>query len=209
MFTSRPLRLAALGAALLVAAPWPRVAAQVVPVDTVTRVPGPRGDTTIVRGPRQTRAGAAPRPGLRPPVTPRRAFLSSALLPGLGQSRLGRPTAGAVFAAVEMGAIVMIGRSLGDLRAAKAFRADSVPATQPVDAQGVAITPTTQTRAPFTNELVRARRLHLEDWISALLFNHLISGAEAYVSANLYDLPAQLSARPTSHGGALAVTLAW
>lgn len=162
------------------------------------------------RGPRRTtRAGAAPRAGLRPPVSPRRAFLSSLLVPGLGQSRLQRPTAGAVFAGVEMAAVVMVGKSLADLRAAKAFRADSVPGAVPVDATGKPTGTTPMVVAPFTNDLVRARRLHLEDWIAAIAFNHLISGAEAFVSANLYDLPAQISARPTPRGGAVTVSLAW
>lgn len=187
--------------------------AQVVPparpaADTAS--PPAASDSVRARGPRQARAGAAPRPGLRPPVTPRQAFLSSLLLPGLGQSRLGRPTAGAVFAGVEMGSLAMLVKSLGDLRAAKAFRADSVPTVFPVDSLGRPIAPTAQSAAPFSNELVRARRLHLEDWIAALIFNHLISGAEAFVSANLYDLPAQISARPAARGGGtVAVSVAW
>jgi hypothetical protein len=70
--------------------------------------------------------------------------------------------------------------------------------------------PRGRSAAPFNNDLVRARRLHLEDWIAALVFNHLISGAEAFVSANLYDLPAQISARPGARGGGtVAVSLAW
>ena len=142
-------------------------------------------------------------------MTPRRAFLSSLVLPGLGQSRLQRPTAAAVFAGVEFGALLMLQKSLGDLRAAKAFRADSVPVVQPVDTLGQPVSPTTLVAAPFSNDLVRARRLHLEDWIAVLLFNHLISGAEAYVSANLYDLPTQISARPARGGAAVAVSVTW
>jgi hypothetical protein len=114
-----------------------------------------------------------------------------------------------VFAGFEMAAAVMVGKSLADLRAAKAFRADSVPGFIPVDATGVRTGQTSLVPAPFTNDLVRARRLHLEDWISAVLFNHLISGAEAYVTANLFDLPAQISTRPTPGGGAVTVSLAW
>jgi hypothetical protein len=115
-----------------------------------------------------------------------------------------------VFAGVEMGSIAMLAKSLGDLRSAKAFRADSVPTSFPVDPLGQPLPPTRQSAAPFNNDLVRARRLHLEDWIAALVFNHLISGAEAFVSANLYDLPAQISARPGARGGGtVAVSLAW
>lgn len=199
----------------LVAAPLLGIGAQTQPAP-----PRPPRDTAAVAsprdsaaraapGPRRTRAGAAPRPGLRPPISPRRAFLSSLLVPGLGQSRLQRPTAGAVFAGVEMAAVVMIGKSLADLRAAKAFRADSVPGSVPVDSLGVPTGTTPLVGAPYTNELVRARRLHLEDWIAVIVFNHLASGAEAFVSANLFDLPAQISARPTPRGGAVTVSLAW
>lgn len=188
--------------------------AQVTPRPDTTHAGGPvpaRADSTRARGPRPARAGVTPRPGLRPPISPRRAFLSSLLVPGLGQSRLQRPTAGAVFAAVEIGSIVMLAKSLGDLRSAKAFRADSVPTSFPVDSLGQPLPVTSQSAGPFTNDLVRTRRLHLEDWIATLVFNHLIAGAEAFVSANLYDLPAQISARPnTRDGGAtVALSVAW
>ena len=69
----------------------------------------------------------------------------------------------------------------------------------------------TVTRLPnvFNSTLVRARRLHLEDWIAVIAFNHLFAGAEAFVSANLWDLPTEVSARSTDRGPALAVTVAW
>jgi hypothetical protein len=136
--------------------------------------------------------------------------LSSLLLPGLGQARLERPTAGAVFAGVELAAFAMIGKSLADLRAARALRSDSVTNVITVDTLGVPTTTVTRVEGPFTSELVRARGLHAEDWIAVILFNHLLSGAEAFVSAQLYDLPAQISARPTARGGAaVAVSIAW
>ena len=39
-----------------------------------------------------------------------------------------------------------------------------------------------------------ARRLHVEDWIAAIIFNHLIAGADAFVTAELWDLPHHVSA---------------
>ncbi len=39
-----------------------------------------------------------------------------------------------------------------------------------------------------------------EDWIVLLVFNHLLAGAEAYVSANLYDFPAALQIRTLPDG---------
>jgi hypothetical protein len=188
----------------------PRVGAAGTPAaDTGRRAIAP--DTARrASGPRPRAAGAAPRRDLRPPVSPRRALLSSLLLPGLGQARLERPTAGAVFAGVELVAFAMIGKSLADLRAARALRSDSVTRVITVDTLGVPTTTVTRVEGPFTSELVRARGLHAEDWIAVILFNHLLSGAEAFVSAQLYDLPAQISARPTSRGGAaVAVSIAW
>ena len=35
-----------------------------------------------------------------------------------------------------------------------------------------------------------ARKTHVEDWEAALVFNHLISAADAFVAAQLWDLPA-------------------
>jgi hypothetical protein len=192
------------------AQPRPRGAAPGAPAADTGRRATAADTTRRASGPRARAEGAAPRRDLRPPVSPRRALLSSLLLPGLGQARLERPTAGAVFAGVELAAFAMIGKSLADLRAARALRADSVTSVITVDTLGVPTTTVTRVEGPFTSELVRARGLHAEDWIAVILFNHLLSGAEAFVSAQLYDLPAQISARPTARGGAaVAVSIAW
>ena len=47
---------------------------------------------------------------------------------------------------------------------------------------------------------VRARRTHYEDWIAVLIFNHLIAGADAYVAAQLWDLPARVGVRADPRG---------
>lgn len=186
-----------------------RATPQATAVDTLARpvVAGASRDTTTRRG-RRARP-TQPRPGTVPPVSPRRAFLSSLLLPGLGQSRLQRPTAAAVFAGVEFGAIAMLVKSTADLRDAKALRGSTVVSRYPVDSLGQPIANPPAQPAPFGEELVRSRRLHLEDWIATLVFNHLLSGAEAFVSANLWDLPAQISAQPSARGASVAMRLAW
>ena len=48
------------------------------------------------------------RPVPTPPLSPRRAFLYSLLLPGYSQSILGRPTAGAIFVVSESIALAML-----------------------------------------------------------------------------------------------------
>ena len=184
------------------------LAAQEQPTPPPTPVPA-AGDTA--RGPRRPRSGIAPRPGLEPPISPRRAFLTSLVVPGLGQSRLQRPSAGAGFFLVELGALALMQKSLGDLREAKRLLADSVPSAWPVDPESGALLPRPpRETGAFGQELVRARRVHVEDWAAVLLFNHLISGVEAYVAANLWDVPAQVSMRATPAGTrALVVAIAW
>ncbi|GJG87567.1 hypothetical protein tb265_27480 [Gemmatimonadetes bacterium T265] len=216
----RAARRALVGAATVaaaVAAPGARAQTSppgsVVPSVPATRDTVPRtvADTTgpAGRGPRP-RPAPPRRAGLLPPITPGRAFFSSLLVPGLGQSRLQRPTAGAVFVGIEFGVITMLVKSNADLRSVESFRADSVASSYPVDSLGNVLKRPPQQGSGLGIDLVRARRLHREDWVAALIFNHLISGAEAFVSANLYDLPAQITARPSSQGGTLvALSVSW
>ena len=169
-----------------------------VPSDTAAAAEQPPARDTTPRPPRRRPAAASTI--IRPPITPRRALIYSLLVPGLGQSRLDRAATGAFFVAIEAGALAMVGKSAFDLAQAKAFRGDSlVNTTFPVDTAGNPVTPTgTGSRVPntFSNTLVRARRLHLEDWLAVIAFNHLFAGAEAFVSANLWDVPAQLELPP-------------
>ena len=144
---------------------------------------------------------------LSPPITPRRAFLYSLLLPGLGQSRLDRGTSGALFASVELAALVMVRRSQADVREAKRYRLDSLPAQFTV--AGGLFRGTGLFANRFTGDLVRTRRLHVEDWIAVIAFNHLFAGADAFVGAQLWDVPVSLSARPAVGGGAVVATIRW
>ena len=56
----------------------------------------------------------------------------------------------------------------------------------------------------YTEELVNLRRGHREDWVAALIANHFFAGADAYVAAHLWDLPAQVAVRQTEQGTVLA-----
>ena len=47
---------------------------------------------------------------------------------------------------------------------------------------------------------MRTRRLHYEDWIAVLIFNHLFAGADAFVAAQLWDLPGKVAIRQTPFG---------
>jgi hypothetical protein len=153
----------------------------------------------------------------RPPVTPRKAFLQSVLVPGLGQSSLDRRYTGAAFFLVEALSIAFVHRTAEDLRTAKAFLGDSVPLTYQLDpATGIAqrdgkgdpIVATWQ-KSSYTADLVRARKLQLEDWVAVLIFNHLVAGADAFVAAQLWDLPQHVKFRafPVRHGAGLGVSV--
>jgi hypothetical protein len=148
---------------------------------------------------------------LVPPVTARRAFLYSLAIPGLGQAALDRKIVGGTFFLIEAVAIAITRRSAEDLRLARAFKGDSVPLTYAVDpvtgvvprVNGVPVVATWKQNG-YTEELVKSRKLLLEDWVAVIIFNHLISGADAFVAAQLWDLPARVALRayPVRGGGA-------
>ena len=154
---------------------------------------------------------------IRPPISPGRAFLQSLLIPGLAQSRLDRP-AGVLFVAVEVLALTMFAKSSYDQRIAADFSRDSTPATYEIDpATGL------PRRDPATNELIvdtwrgpryttaraQARRAHVEDWRALLVFNHLFAGADAFVSAQLWDLPGRVDLRIAPRTSRLGYVIPW
>ena len=129
---------------------------------------------TSVRVPPSTQLPApSTSDSIRRPTTPTGAMLRSFLLPGWGQATYGRKVTGGIMMGVE-------GLSLGML-----LKIDSemgqVPATDTLRLQ--------------------AKRQEREDWLAILVFNHLMSGLEAYVSAHLYDFPGDLEMRALPQGG--------
>jgi hypothetical protein len=142
-------------------------------------------------------------------MSPRRAFLTSLLVPGLSQSRLERTTSGALFAGAEIASIAMLRRSMNDVRAVRALPRDSVPGNFTVTPGTGAVIPGERLLPAYDEALVRTRKLHVEDWIAAIAFNHLISAADAFVSAQLWDVPARVSMVPTPQGVMLTATIRW
>jgi hypothetical protein len=164
--------------------------------------------------PSDTIVGQLVEPGA--PITPRRAFFSSLLVPGTGQAALDRPYAGGVFMLVEAISLTMMHRSAEDARLARSFARDSLPLTYQtdpitgvvaVDSLGNPIV-TSWAQSRYGEGIARARRLHLEDWVAVLFFNHLFSGADAYVAALLWDLPEKVSLVRTPMGPAIS-TRVW
>ena len=144
-----------------------------------------------------TAARTAARDSLRPPISPVRAMLYSFALPGLGQAKLDRPYAAAFFFSIEAVSIAMARQAIIDRNYAAHHVGDSVVSTYQVDSTtGIPVLDSTGHVVPqtfaynrYTSDRLGARRLHVEDWIAALIFNHLFSGADAFVAAQLWDLP--------------------
>lgn len=117
-------------------------------------------------------ADTALAPSLSGP-SPTGALLKSLIIPGLGQISLGRKLTAGFFVAAEAGTVFMALRAHNDARALD--RAG--------DAAGA--------------DLARRRR---EDWLVLVGVNHVLSGLEAYVSANLFDFPRDLDIRAVPGG---------
>ena len=115
------------------------------------------------------------------PISPMGAFWRSFLLPGWGQARLNRKLTGGIFVAWEGVTLGMSVKTRHELGYLR--RTGSVRADN-------------------------KRREH-EDWIVLLVFNHLFSGLEAYVSAHLADFPGdlRLEAVPGGIGGSVSIPI--
>jgi hypothetical protein len=97
-------------------------------------------------------------------VKPINAFWRSLLLPGWGQAVTGRQVTGAVFAAWEGVTIMMTVKARSEA--------------------------TYLQRMHLPNQA--SKRQEVQDWAVLWVFNHLFSGAEAFVSAHLIDFPKDL-----------------
>ena len=144
---------------------------------------------------------------LKPPISPRRAFLYSFIMPGYSQSVLGRHKAATTFLLVEAIGISMIRESAADAHEARRMATDSIVVSW-VDASGnlqKTITP-----PPFSSNEVRTRDAHVEDWVAVVIANHLLAGADAFVASHLWDVPARLAIRVRPGGGAtVGASLTW
>ena len=94
-------------------------------------------------------------------------FFRSLAIPGWGQASLDRKLTGALFVAFEGLSISMAMKTSTELQFLS--QADTATAT--------------------------ARRAERQDWIVLIVFNHLFSALEAYVSAHLLDFPSDLHLR--------------
>ncbi|HLZ45296.1 MAG TPA: hypothetical protein VKQ05_06425 [Gemmatimonadales bacterium] len=112
-------------------------------------------------------------------VRPMGAFLRSFVLPGWGQAATNRPMTGAAFVAWE-GVTAMM--TLKAQQEASYYKQIHSPNLQ-------------------------AKRQEVQDWLVLWIFNHLFSGAEAYVSAHLRDFPTDLKVRSVPGGVAVSIPI--
>ncbi|HEY6218835.1 MAG TPA: hypothetical protein VIV65_02185 [Gemmatimonadaceae bacterium] len=142
------------------------------------------------------------------PITPKRAFLSSLLVPGAGQNVLGRHRVGAGLIAVEAIAVAMIRESGAELREARQQAGDTLVMSY-VDSDGNPVSAPDLQRRRFGDQEIRSRRSHVEDWIALLVANHLFAACDAYVAASLWDVPAHVTVRADRGGMQLLARIPW
>ncbi|HTE43938.1 MAG TPA: hypothetical protein VK636_01740 [Gemmatimonadaceae bacterium] len=141
-----------------------------------------------------------------PPITPRRAFAYSFLVPGYGQSVLGRHKAAVAFLLVEAVSLGMISESGADVHEARRGSSDSLIVSYVDDAGNPAVI---KSAPRFDDAYRHTRAAHVEDWIALLVANHLFSGADAFVSAHLWDVGPRLGLRMLPHGTAVVASMKW
>ena len=117
-----------------------------------------------------------------PPVSPLGAMWRSLLVPGWGQSILGRRVTGAAFVVWEGVSLTMIVKSSNQLDYFERINDGSDEMA----------------------EKIEGKKQEIEDWVFLLVFNHLISAAEAFVSGLLWDFPADLNVEAPPSGGVQA-----
>jgi hypothetical protein len=116
---------------------------------------------------------------LHPGVSPMGAFWRSFLIPGWGQAVTDRQMTGAVFVAWEGVTAMMTLKAQGEANYFKSVHSPNL----------------------------RLKRQEVQDWLVLWIFNHLFSGAEAYVSAHLRDFPPDLKIRAFPGGIGVSIPI--
>jgi hypothetical protein len=119
------------------------------------------------------------RPDSSHQIRPMGAFWRSALIPGWGQSATGRHTTGAIFVVWEGVTAMMTLKAEQEANYMKRIGSANL----------------------------KAKRQEVQDWLVLWVFNHLFSGAEAYVSAHLQDFPADLKIQAFPRGIGISLPL--
>lgn len=116
---------------------------------------------------------------VKPPITPMGAFFRSLMVPGWGQATLGRKVTGGIMVAWEGVTLGMTLKTSHELAYYENIHSVNIP----------------------------AKEQERQDWLVLLIFNHLFSGLEAYVSAHLWDFPPDLHIQALPHGVGASVSI--
>jgi hypothetical protein len=108
--------------------------------------------------------------------------------------------------AFEATSFIMIRESALDVREAQRNANDSVLVAY-VNASGAAVP--RYERTAFPPALIRVRKEHVEDWIAALVANHLFAAADAFVAALLWDLPTEVAVRGSRRSAVVSLGFRW
>jgi hypothetical protein len=141
--------------------------------------------------------------------SPRGAMLRSFALPGWGQASYDRYFRGGVYFMGHGGNAYMVLKTiarLGEARDMARRREDAVEARLVAEGHAADSIPDLVAADPAVRRirgLVSAREEQREDWIALGLFWVLVSGIDAYVTAQLADFPATIGA--TTDGRTLGI----
>jgi hypothetical protein len=141
--------------------------------------------------------------------SPRGAMLRSFVLPGWGQASYDRYVRGGVYFMGHGGNAYMVLKTiarLGEARDMARRREDAVEARLVAEGHAADSIPDLVAADPAVRRirgLVSAREEQREDWIALGLFWVLVSGIDAYVTAQLADFPATIGA--TTDGRTLGI----
>ena len=143
------------------------------------------------------------------PVAPNTAFLRAVLVPGWGHASIGTYTRAGFYFALEATTLYGLLRTrkrLNEVAARAEFREnvlrDDLAAQGIVDFDEVESALDDDSTLEDMRDLEDSRRQQQEDWAALGIFLLLLSGADAYVSAHLQDLPApiEFQAAPAGDG---------
>ena len=143
------------------------------------------------------------------PVAPSTAFLRAVLVPGWGHASIGTYTRAGFYFALEATTVYGLLRTrkrLNEVAARAEFREnvlrDDLAAQGIVDFDEIESALDDDSTLEDMRDLEDSRRQQREDWAALGIFLLLLSGADAYVSAHLQDLPApiEFQAAPAGDG---------
>ena len=141
-------------------------------------------------------------------ITPRGAFIRSAIIPGWGHAEVGAWVRGGFYFAVESSVALMLFKTQGRINRVRdrrelmeAVARDRLLALGITDPLVLEESVKGDPQVGELQALEDTRGEQREDWIALGVFFLFLGGADAYVSAHLADFPAAVEIEATPAGG--------